>query len=89
MADKRFKPKKRPSRARNHVILLVFLALLMAGSAFMFFPPQDKIHQGLDVQGGLSIVMEATKVDGSAVTQDEMQASRQIIERRVNLLGAS
>lgn len=89
MADKRFKPKKRPSRARNHVALLVLLALLMVGSFVMFYPPQERIHQGLDVQGGLSIVMGATKTDGSAVATEEMEAARQIIERRVNLLGAS
>jgi len=89
VADKRFKPKKRPSRARNHVVLLVLLALLMAGSVIMFYPPEEKIHQGLDVRGGLSIVMEATKTDGSSVTGDDMQTAREIIERRVNLLGAS
>ncbi len=89
MADKRFKPKKKPSKARNHVVLLILLAVLMIGSCFMFIPPQEKIHQGLDVQGGLSIVMEATKTDGSAVTPEDMESARQIIERRVNLLGAS
>jgi len=70
-------------------VLLVLLALLMAGSVFMFYPPQEKIHQGLDVQGGLSIVMEATKTDGSSVSLDDMATARQIIERRVNALGAS
>jgi len=89
VADKRFKPKKKASRTRSHAMLLVFLALIMVGSVFMFFPPNEKIHQGLDVQGGLSIVMEASKVDGSATSFDEMSAARQIIERRVNLLGAS
>ncbi|MCL2806626.1 MAG: protein translocase subunit SecD [Coriobacteriia bacterium] len=89
MADKRFKPKKRPSRARKHVLLLVLLGLLMAGAVFMFYPPQEKIQQGLDVQGGLSIIMDATKTDGSIVTLEEMESAREIIDRRVNLLGAS
>ena len=89
MADKRFKPKKRPSKVRNHVVLLVLLALLLVGSIFMFYPPDQKIHQGLDVQGGLSIVMDATKTDASSVTAEDMQTAREIIDRRVNLLGAS
>ncbi|MDR1088360.1 MAG: protein translocase subunit SecD [Coriobacteriales bacterium] len=89
MADKRFKPKKKPSPARNHVALLIVLAVLLAGSCFMFIPPQEKIHQGLDVQGGLSIVMEASKAGDAGTTAEEMEAARQIIERRVNLLGAS
>lgn len=89
MADKRFTAKKRPSQARNHVALLILLAVLMVGSFVMFVPPQDKIHQGLDVQGGLSIVMEASKADDSSVSAEQIEAARQIIERRVNLLGAS
>lgn len=89
MADKRFKPKKKPSRVRNHVALLILLAVLLVGSCLMFIPPQERIHQGLDVQGGLSIVMEATRTDDSAVSAEDMEAARQIIERRVNLLGAS
>jgi len=71
------------------VVLLVLLTLLLVASVFMFYPPNEKIHQGLDVQGGLSIVMDATKTDGSAVTIDDMQTAREIIDRRVNLLGAS
>jgi len=55
----------------------------------MFWPPATRIHQGLDIQGGLSVVLEAAKPDGSAVTTDDMTAAQQIVDRRVNLLGAS
>ncbi|MDR2672848.1 MAG: protein translocase subunit SecD [Coriobacteriales bacterium] len=89
MADRRFKPKKRPAPVRNHAILLILLAVLLIGSFIMFVPPQDKIKQGLDVQGGLSIVMQASKVDGSGASGEELEAARQIVERRINLLGAS
>ena len=55
----------------------------------MFTPPQDKINQGLDIQGGLSVVLSAKSTDGDAVTSEDMEKSRAIIEQRVNALGAS
>ena len=89
MADRRFKPKKKPPAIRRNALALILLALLLVAACVMFYPPQDKIKQGLDVQGGLSIVLEATKPDASVPSGEEMDASRQIVERRINLLGAS
>lgn len=89
MADRRFKVRKKASPKRPHVMLLLLLAVLLVGSALMFWPPQDKVKQGLDIQGGLSVVLQASKPDGSAVTAEEMTSASQIVSRRVNLLGAS
>ncbi|HBT94616.1 MAG TPA: protein translocase subunit SecD, partial [Coriobacteriia bacterium] len=89
MTDRRFTVKKKASQKRPHVALLILLLVLVAGSVFMFWPPQDKITQGLDVQGGLSVLLTASKTDGSAVTTEEMERAQQVVERRVNLLGAS
>ncbi|MDR1015589.1 MAG: protein translocase subunit SecD [Coriobacteriales bacterium] len=89
MADRRFKVKKKASPKRPQVTLLVLLAVLLAGSVLMFWPPQERVTQGLDVKGGLAVVLAAQKPDGSAVTADEMQAAAQIVDRRINLLGAS
>lgn len=74
---------------RRNVWLLVLTTLLVVGSIFMFTPPTEKINQGLDIQGGLSVVLKASSTDGQEVTQEEMEASRAIIEQRVNALGAS
>jgi len=89
MADRRFRVKKKASPNRPHVTLLVLLLVLLIGSVVVFWPPQDKIKQGLDVQGGLSVVLQASKTDGSAVTYAEMVSAAEIVSRRVNLLGAS
>lgn len=69
--------------------LLVVMALLVIGSIAMFTPPQEKINQGLDIQGGLSVVLTAHNNDGSDVSTEDMESSRAIIENRVNALGAS
>jgi SecD/SecF fusion protein len=89
MADRRFKVKKKASPKKPHVTLLIVLAVLLVGSVLMFWPPQERVTQGLDVQGGLSVVLAASKPDGSSVSADEMTTASQIVERRVNLLGAS
>ncbi|MDR1082832.1 MAG: protein translocase subunit SecD [Coriobacteriales bacterium] len=89
MVDRRFKVKKKASPQRPHVVLLVILALLLVGSVLMFWPPQERVKQGLDVQGGLSVVLAASKPDGTTVSAAEMESAAQIVERRVNLLGAS
>ena len=85
------KKSKRPGRTmdRRNVWLLIITTLLVLGSVFMFTPPQDKINQGLDIQGGLSVVLTAKSTDGADITPEEMESSRAIIESRVNALGAS
>ena len=83
--------KKKPARLtdRRNIWLLIITTLLVLGSVFMFTPPQEKINQGLDIQGGLSVVLTAKGADGAAVSNDDMEKSRAIIESRVNALGAS
>ena len=74
---------------RRNIWLLIVTTLLLVGSIILFMPPQDKINQGLDIQGGLSVVLTATSTDGDAITEEDMETSRAIIESRVNALGAS
>lgn len=83
--------KKKPGRGydRRNVWLLVLTTLLIVVSAVLFTPPNEKINQGLDIQGGLSVVLTAKSTDGEPVTPEDMEKSRAIIESRVNALGAS
>ena len=74
---------------RRNIWLLVITTLLIIGSIVLFMPPQEKINQGLDIQGGLSVVLTATSTDGDAITDEDMETSRAIVESRVNALGAS
>lgn len=77
------------SDTRWRITSLVFVFLLVLGSLYLAFPPQEKINQGLDIQGGLSVVMSAQTTDGSTPTTEQMELSKSIIEERVNALGAS
>lgn len=88
-AQKARKKKSSQHVNRRNVWLLVLTTLLVVGSVFMFMPPQEKINQGLDIQGGLSVVLTAKSTDGSDVSAEDMEKSRAVIENRVNALGAS
>ena len=82
--------KKKSSSDRRNVWLLVLTTLLVVVSVWLFMPPQDKITQGLDIQGGLSVTLTTTDTSGEGtVSQENMEKSRAIIENRVNALGAS
>lgn len=83
--------KKKPARThdRRNIWLLILTTLLVVVSAVLFTPPNEKINQGLDIQGGLSVVLTAKSTDGAPVTPEDMEKSRAIIESRVNALGAS
>ena len=59
------KKKKHHNKDRRNVWLLVVIALLVIGSIVMFTPPQEKINQGLDIQGGLSVVLTAAFIVGA------------------------
>ena len=67
---------------RRNVWLIVATVLLVLGSVFAFMPPQEKINQGLDIQGGLSVVLTAKSTSGDAVSSEDMEKSRSIIESR-------
>src|SRR5947209_7300310 len=47
------------------------------------------IREGLDLQGGIQVLLQADMPAGQPVDADAMVAAKQIIERRVNALGVS
>ncbi|MCX2726234.1 protein translocase subunit SecD [Thermomicrobium sp. 4228-Ro] len=47
------------------------------------------VRQGLDLQGGIQLVLQARPPAGTVVTQEVLEGTRDTIERRVNGLGVS
>ncbi len=48
------------------------------------------IHKGLDLQGGIEILMEARPPSGAgALTADELSAAKKVVSQRVNAYGVS
>lgn len=70
------------------VLLLVILA---AVSIWYSLSPKFPVAQGLDLKGGMRVVLEPddTKLDGQKVESDTMQRVRDVLESRVNSFGLS
>ena len=84
----RGKGRKDP-RVRRYVSTLVILLVVLVVAVIGFTPVGQRITQGLDIQGGVSVIMKASKADGSTPTSDDMTTATGIVQNRVNALGAS
>ena len=71
------------------VFTLIALCIILTASAIGFTPLGEKITKGLDIQGGVSVIMSASKLDGSLASEEDMQIATYIMQNRVNALGAS
>ncbi len=90
---------------RRHTgIMLAIIAIIALIAAWIDWPANPGIHfsvgsrdvdldfrivEGLDLQGGLQVLLEADLPAGQAVTRDQMEAARSIIEQRVNAFGTT
>jgi preprotein translocase subunit SecD len=79
---------------------LIPILLIIASAVWIVLPNNPGIHlgsfdreikvvQGLDLQGGLRVLLEADLPADSEVTSDQMETAREIIENRVNGLGVT
>lgn len=73
---------------RDYVWLVVIVIVLIAG-IWIIQNPNYPIMRGLDLQGGLQVLMVADVPDDEDITADQMDTARQIIDRRVNALGVT
>ena len=75
------------------IILLTIAATWVAlpGSNFDIngFRANHPIREGLDLQGGLQVVLEAQPVAGQTLDAETLEGTRQTLERRINGLGVS
>ena len=75
-------------QTRDFVWLIVIIAVLI-GAIWAVINPDYPIQQGLDLQGGLQVLLEADLPPEEPVSSDQMSNVRQIISRRINGLGVS
>lgn len=66
---------------------LAVIALIFAAFIYFIGPLAQLIKQGLDLQGGTHIVLEAEDAGENKVTDDAVERARQILERRINEMG--
>ena len=76
-------------QARRYQFTLLALVVMLVACAVGFVPPAERITQGLDIRGGVSVILSASKTDGSAPSAEEMTTATEIVQNRVNALGAA
>lgn len=75
---------------RNHYIKIGFIIAVIAYCVWQIYPPEKKIKRGLDLQGGVHIVLEVQQPpEGEKSMSDVTQRALEIIRNRVDGLGVS
>ena len=74
-------------RKDSFIKLLAAIIAIVAVFAFFVSPLAHSIRQGLDLQGGTHVVLEAEDTPEAAVNEDAMERVVKIMEKRVNELG--
>jgi len=72
---------------QQNILLLAITLVLVVGSWVLLWPPSEKITQGLDLQGGLSVILTAQESTSTAVTASVMDRAELIVRNRVDRLG--
>jgi SecD/SecF fusion protein len=78
---------------RNYLVLMGVIAAALVGVVLLVIP-SSPIHKkptlGLDLQGGLEVVLRATPTtQGQKIDQTQMQTAQQIMTQRVDKLGVT
>ncbi|MBI3361715.1 MAG: protein translocase subunit SecD [Chloroflexi bacterium] len=83
---------------------IIFILIVFLGAVWVVLPSNPgvhftlgktsydrdiKVHEGLDLQGGLQVLLEADLPAGQTPTGESMRTARDIVENRVNALGVT
>jgi SecD/SecF fusion protein len=77
---------------RSHLTLIALIVAALVGVAFLVAPGSPahrKPTLGLDLQGGLEVVLQAVPPKGHQLTQADLDRSVEIMRNRVDKLGVS
>ena len=85
--------RSRPSFALIVIVLITLVAgwIDLPGDTLDVFGIKEDVDvsEGLDLQGGVQVLLEANPPEGQEVDADTLKGTRDTIERRVNGLGVS
>jgi preprotein translocase subunit SecD len=86
---------------RRNVFWLIVTIVVVAAALYVVLPTPGihiklgsftydkdfRVHQGLDLQGGLSVLLQADVADCAGLSDTAMEGAKTIVETRVNALG--
>ncbi len=76
------------SARKRDILVLVLVAVLLGAMAYFAFP-LSKTNLGLDLQGGLSVILQVKEKDQTEDNADKVEQDIQVIQDRVNKLGVA
>lgn len=76
-------------RRNSDIYWLIVIIIIVAGAVWIITNPNYPVRLGLDLQGGLQVLMEADVPEDEEVTPEAMNTARQIVDRRVNAIGVT
>lgn len=74
---------------QKNILSLIAMAVVVAVAAYLMWPLDVKIPQGLDIKGGMSVILTAAPPKGKALTNDMLRQADGILTDRVDKLGIS
>lgn len=74
-------------RTKNMIKFFGAVVVIIAAFVTLIYPLASSIKQGLDLQGGTHIVLEAEDTPDAPVTEDSLSRAVTIVERRINEMG--
>jgi SecD/SecF fusion protein len=80
------------SSRRSHLVLVCLIVLALVGTALLAVPSSPfhrGVKQGLDLQGGLEVVLKAQPPPGHKLTSADLDRAVSIMRNRVDKLGVS
>ncbi|HEY2183345.1 MAG TPA: hypothetical protein VGH18_04170, partial [Gaiellaceae bacterium] len=80
------------SDRRKYLLLMSAIAIALIGAVLLAVPGspiEKKPTLGLDLQGGLEVVLQAVPPKGHKLTADDMNRAISIMQNRINKLGVS
>jgi preprotein translocase subunit SecD len=78
--------------SRSHLLTVALIALALVGVVSLAIPSSPfhrDVKKGLDLQGGLEVVLEAQAPPGHKLTAVDLDRSVQIMRNRIDKLGVS
>ena len=80
------------SSRRSNLILVGLIVLALAGVALLTVPSSPfhrGVKKGLDLQGGLEVVLKAEPPKGHKLTKDDLDRSVSVMRSRVDKIGVA
>lgn len=76
-------------KRRSDIVWSAVILFLVVAAIWIATNPRFPFRLGLDLQGGLQVLLEADVAEDVEVASEAMDTARQIIDRRVNAIGVT